>query len=108
MNRYLFALGVLFVVASTRLHAAPPDIVIADFESDTYGEWKTTGEAFGSGPAHGTLPGQMPVTGFEGKGLANSFNGGDRSTGTLTSPEFRLERHYLKFLIGGGGWEGKT
>ena len=97
MMRCLFTLGVLFVVAAARLSAAQPDIVIADFEGETYGEWKTTGEAFGSGPAHGTLPGQMPVTGFEGKGLVNSFNGGDRSTGTLTSPEFRIERHYLKF-----------
>ena len=108
MKRRLFTLGVLFVVASARLSAAQPDIVIADFEGETYGEWKTTGEAFGSGPAHGALPGQMQVTGFEGKGLVNSFNGGDRSTGTLTSPEFRIERHYFKFLIGGGGWEGKT
>jgi len=35
MKRRLFALGVLFVVASARLHAAQPDIVVADFEGDT-------------------------------------------------------------------------
>src|SRR5471030_3147231 len=102
------ALGLFFALASMRLLAAQPDIVVADFEGATYGDWKATGDAFGSGPAHGKLPGQMAVEGFEGRGLVNSFHGGDRSTGTLTSPEFRIERHYLRFMIGGGGWEGKT
>ena len=36
--------------------------------------------------AHGTLPGQMDVSGFKGKGLVNSFHQGDVTTGTLTSP----------------------
>ena len=46
------------------------DILVADFEGDTYGEgWKTTGTAFGKGPAKGTLPNQMPVSGYLGKGL---------------------------------------
>ena len=88
-------------------HAAD-DIVLADFEGKDYGNWKTTGEAFGPGPAQGTLPRQMNVSGYLGHGLANSFHGGDKSTGTLTSPEFRIERHYISFLIGGGGWTGKT
>ena len=50
----------------------------------------------------------MTVTGFQGKGWVSSFNGGDRPTGTLTSPEFPIERKFLTFLIGGGGWQGKT
>ena len=108
MNALFLTGGLIVALVSRPLLAAQPDIVIADFEGDTYGEWKTTGTAFGAGPAHGKLPGQMPVEGFEGNGLVNSFSGGDRSIGTLTSPEFRIERHYLKFLIGGGGWEGKT
>lgn len=58
--------------------------MVADFEQETYGEWKATGEAFGAGPAAGTLPGQMQVEGFEGKGLVNSFHKGDGTTGTLT------------------------
>jgi fructan beta-fructosidase len=88
--------------------AADPDIVLADFEGPDYGNWKTTGEAFGTGPARGALPGQMSVTGFAGKGLANSFHQGDKTTGTLSSPEFVISRRYLGFLIGGGGFEGKT
>lgn len=91
------------------LHSAErEEIVIADFEADDYGDWKVSGEAFGKGPARGTLPNQMPVEGFHGKQLVNSFAGGDGSTGTLTSPEFKIERKFLSFLIGGGGWEDKT
>ncbi len=93
-----------------RLIAAKrPDILVADFEGDAYPDgWKTTGTAFGKGPAKGTLPNQMPVTGFLGKGLVNSFNGGDTATGTLTSPAFKIERKYLNFLVGGGKHPGKT
>ena len=89
------------VLAAPTLRAAD-DILIADFEGADYGNWKVTGEAFGSGPAHGTLPGQMNVDGFKGKGLVNSFNKGDGTTGTLTSPEFKIERKFISFLIGGG------
>ena len=60
------------------------------------------------GPARGTLPGQMAVDGFQGKGLVNSFAGGDGSTGTLTSPPFTIERRSIRFLIGGGGLAGET
>jgi sucrose-6-phosphate hydrolase SacC (GH32 family) len=86
---------------------AAEDVVIADFEKDTYAPWTVTGEAFGAGPARGTLPGQMKVDGFRGKGLVNSFVKGDNSTGTLTSPEFRIERKFIAFLIGGGKSEEK-
>jgi fructan beta-fructosidase len=88
--------------------AERPDLLIEDFEGTDYGAWKVEGTAFGTRPARGTLPGQMEVTGFLGKGLANSFHGGDRAIGTLTSPLFTIERHYINFLIGGGGHPGKT
>lgn len=84
------------------------DLVIASFEGADYGAWRATGAAFGLGPVHGKLPNQMPVEGFQGSGLVNSFRGGDDETGRLTSPPFKIERRYLQFLIGGGGWEGKT
>jgi len=87
---------------------AADDMLIADFEGSDYGDWKVEGEAFGTGPAKGTLDRQRPVTGFEGERLVNTFLGGDRPTGKLTSPEFTIERDYIKFLIGGGGYEGKT
>lgn len=84
--------------------AARADVVIADFEGDEYNGWTVTGAAFGKGPAQGSLPNQMPVTGFAGKGLANSFVGGDGSTGRLLSPTFPISRRALTLLIGGGGW----
>jgi fructan beta-fructosidase len=100
--------AVVFVLCLAGLAADRKDILIEDFEGETYGKWKVTGEAFGKGPARGTLPGQMHVTGYLGKGLVNSFYKGDRSTGTLTSPAFKVERRYINFLIGGGGHAGKT
>jgi len=72
-----------------------------------------------------TAPGQQPapllalarpvvlcrtdaVTGFVGKGLVNSFLGGDGATGTLTSPRFKIDRKFVSFLIGGGGFTDQT
>ena len=98
----------IMLFAEPALIADDPDVVFVDFESADYSPWKATGTAFGSGPAHGTLPGQMAVSGFVGKGLVNSFVGGDSATGTLASPEFKVERRSIAFLIGGGGFEGKT
>jgi fructan beta-fructosidase len=93
---------IVAVLFATPLAFAADDIPIADFEGDTYGAWTATGDAFGSGPARGTLPGQMRVQGFQGRGLVNTFRGGDGPTGTLLSPEFTIERPYISFLIGGG------
>jgi len=84
------------------------DVVVADFEGADHRPWVAEGDAFGPGPARGALPGQMAVAGFLGRGLASSFHGGDDSTGTLTSPLFRLDRPYLNFLIGGGKYPGET
>ena len=95
----LLAASTLLITTSVR---AADDLVIADFEGADYGSWRTTGEAFGRGPARGTMPGQMHVEGFKGKGLVNSFFKGDDSTGSLASPEFRIERKFIAFLIGGG------
>jgi non-lysosomal glucosylceramidase len=79
-----------------------PPVVFADFESAGYGNWTVEGEAFGGGPARGTLPDQNPVSGFEGQGLVNTFLGGDALTGALRSPTFTIERPFVAFLIGGG------
>ena len=84
------------------LSFAAEDILVEDFEGADYGAWKIEGNAFGAAPAKGTIGGQNPVNGFKGKGLVNTFLDGDLSKGTLTSPEFKIERKYITFLIGGG------
>ena len=102
---------VLLIHSLPCLHAGQAtedDVLIADFEGETYGDWVIAGEAFGPGPARGTLAGQMHVDGFFGTALVNSFFHGDGSVGTLTSPEFRIERRFISFLIGGGMDAEKT
>ncbi|HVU07442.1 MAG TPA: glycoside hydrolase family 32 protein [Verrucomicrobiae bacterium] len=80
------------------------DEVLADFEGDNYGNWKITGNAFGSGPVHP----DASVTGYLGRKLVDSFGSSDSNQGTLTSPEFVVDRDYLSFLIGGGAHPGKV
>jgi fructan beta-fructosidase len=108
MRRAIRRAALLFLALWPAWALAAPDIVIADFEGTDYGEWRVEGEAFGPGPAQGTLPGQMPVSGYLGHGLVNSFFRGDGATGTLTGPPIKIERWYLNFLIGGGKYPGET
>ncbi|TWT81567.1 hypothetical protein CA13_30200 [Planctomycetes bacterium CA13] len=75
--------------------------VFADFEGDDYGDWKAEGEAFGDAPALGGRTIQV-LSGFKGKGLVNSWTGSDELQGKLTSPEFKIEKPFINFLIAGG------
>jgi hypothetical protein len=59
-------------------------------------------------PARGKIGGQQAVDGFRGTGLLNSFTGGDKSEGSLTSTAFEINRKHLSFLIGGGNHPNKT
>jgi non-lysosomal glucosylceramidase len=94
------------VTVSPRSERAP--VVLADFEGTDYGGWTVQGPAFGSHPAAGTLPDQSPVSGYEGKGLVNSYLGGDDAQGRLVSPTFTVERPWITFLIGGGNKPGSA
>ncbi len=105
--------GMTMILGTARSETPPESarepIVLADFEGDTYGDWTVEGDAFGERPASGTLDSQQEVSGFRGKGLVNTYLGGDDDLqGKLTSPEFTIERGFLSFLIGGGKHEGKT
>lgn len=97
--------------------AARNDIPITSFESDSYGDWETTGNAFGDGPiAKPDVPDYQGDLGFDGQHGVNSHatapgaNTGekDRQIGTLTSPPFKIERKFIRFLIGGGRHTEKT
>ena len=87
---------------------ASGDILIADFEGEDYGDWIVTGEAFGKGPVTQGSPQRRRITGVLGKGLVYSFLGGDKPTGSLTSPPFTIERKHINLLTGGGRFAGKT
>jgi hypothetical protein len=75
---------------------------VFDFESGTYDGWTPSGVAFGARPAGGPVWDQGPVGPFEGSYLANSYNGGDHSTGVLRSREFVVDRPFLSYRVGGG------
>jgi fructan beta-fructosidase len=115
---WVFFVFAIVALAVRPLHARPDTptdpsgltdaIVIADFEGDDYHGWTATGTALGKAPARGTLPGQMSVEGFLGRGLVNTFLGGDDATGTLTSPPFKIERNAINLLVGGGKFPGET
>lgn len=96
--------------AAAETDPAPREpVVFADFESEGYGRWTAEGEAFGSGPAAGTLQNQNPVSAFKGQRLVNTYLGGnDRLQGRLLSPPFVVERPFIGFLIGGGNHPDQT
>ncbi|WP_308314580.1 hypothetical protein [Streptomyces gilvus] len=94
--------GTHFTADDSGTYTPPGGTTLQDFESGTFGDWTAAGNAFGDAPATGALDGQSPVTGFEGKDFADSFHGGDASTGTLTSPAFTVTSDYINFKVGGG------
>ncbi len=103
-------LGLICMILAVFGAPQAEDILIADFEARDYGDWTTEGEAFGRGPAFGNAHGQAEGDAFNflGRRLVNSYRGGDEPTGTLTSPEFTIERPYINMLVGGGDFEGVT
>ncbi|QEH32152.1 hypothetical protein OJF2_06210 [Aquisphaera giovannonii] len=91
--------------------ASRPDIVLADFEGADYGGWKAEGTAFGEKPyREDERKFYTALVGYEGKGFVNSHMmrhgedpaAADAHRGTLTSPEFAIERDFIHFRIGGG------
>lgn len=94
--------GTRFTSDDPTTYTPPAGTTFAGFDDGTYSPWTTTGTAFGAAPATGPLPGQSAVDGVVGSGFADSFTGGDASTGVLTSPTFTVDQRYLNFKIGGG------
>lgn len=94
-------------------NAGRADIVFADFEDGTYGDWKTEGTAFGSRPVNlAEMPEHQSMQGMgaHGEALVNSHASApgadvpakDGATGKLISPDFTIQRNFIRFLIGGG------
>ncbi|MCA9081780.1 MAG: DUF1553 domain-containing protein, partial [Planctomycetaceae bacterium] len=102
------------VAAGVRWQETNEDQVLADFEAGTYGDWTTTGDAFGTGPhTQKTIADYQGDVHAQGTYFVNSHQRreggrGDDHVGTLTSPEFKLTHRWIRFLVGGGNHAGKT
>jgi fructan beta-fructosidase len=107
MRHIFLSLSIAYIAAVASADTRP-DLILANFEADNWADWKVEGEAFGNQPANGALPNQMPVSGYEGQRLVNSYVGGDNPHGKLTSPDFVISRKSINFLIGGGHHPDKT
>jgi fructan beta-fructosidase len=87
---------------------AAEDILIQNFEEELHDSgWTIEGdEGFGD---IANLTSGTGVTGYQREGFVyTALAAGNGARGTLTSPLFLIERDYLNFLIGGGGFEGET
>jgi len=92
--------------------AEDPEIVFADFENGTYGDWTQEGIAFGNNPRSSLLTAHRndrfahhpwPMN---GKFVADSFYASNgacsaKFTGKLTSPTFTLHQRYINFMGAG-------
>lgn len=103
----MFRIPLATLVLSTSLPAATQ--LFQRFEGDGFDAWKVEGSAFGLAPAAGKVDGTSSYfTGYGDDSLATSNHGGEKSKGTLTSPEFIISEPYITFLIAGGDIAGKT
>ena len=85
------------------------DVVFADFEGNDWGDWLAGGTAFRGGPfAKTELSLNQDSSNIVGNQFVNSYNtreetnSHDSLTGTLTSPEFEINRKYVSLLVAGG------
>jgi fructan beta-fructosidase len=104
----LIGIAVALMVSLLQVRGAD-NIVISDFAGPGYGEWKTTGTAFGNGPTSGAQLDKIKITGNRGFAVATSkLDEREEPLGTLTSPAFKIERPYISFLISGGAGQRDT
>jgi len=70
--------------------------------------WTATGTAFAQRTASGSLIRKLEIENAADDAVITSEVEGDRPVGTLTSPEFKIEKRYVAFRIGGGDYERDT
>ncbi|MFN3651693.1 MAG: PSD1 and planctomycete cytochrome C domain-containing protein [Armatimonadota bacterium] len=100
--------GRLREIAERSEKALAGAVTFADFNGATYGDWVTTGEAFGSSPSRSTAIrfAQDDATRVEqvvGPGTANSGRLADRLEGTLRSQTFEISKPQILFRMAGRG-----
>lgn len=107
-NGYLIFVAFTVSVLLNTMCSKQKDLMIADFNTGSYGDWKTEGNAFGKNPSSGVLPVNIAEEHFASDQMASSYQWGDSSVGKLVSPEFDITRKYINFQIGGSRIPDKT
>jgi len=114
LDKYLLASREA-IAAGAEFKKDANEIVFADFESGTYDDWTTTGDAFGDVPQNkktiADYQGDVKAIGkwFVNSHVSKESSGqGDKHVGTLTSKEFKIERSFITLLVGGGAHKEKT
>jgi fructan beta-fructosidase len=109
LNVFSRACLVLMVVVFGQAQLRAADVVIANFNSPSFGNWKATGDAFSKGPVSGVeLLRKLEIENSPDAALASSEIDGDAPQGSLTSEPFKIQRRYISFLIAGGDYERHT
>ncbi len=90
------------------VNCSAEDIAIGHFGNTDYGDWTVAGIAFNSGPAANSQFTKLGIENARDNQVASSGIDGDGPTGTLTSPECKIVRKYISFLISGGDYERDT
>ena len=99
----------LFVMLAVAARACADDLPIGRFKGESYEVWAVEGEAFKPGPVLGDMLTKLEIENApDGWAVASSEVHGDGPTGTLTSPEFTIERKFIAFTIAGGNYERHT
>ena len=118
MNRYLEIIAITFAAiccTSSAKEADDPtstqlpngDLLITDFEQKDLGRmrawgWQFQGDSFNREFRLGTRKLRARVGRYEGKWFLTTVTENPKSTGTLTSPVFKIQRPFISFLISGG------
>lgn len=94
------------VIGYIAVCTAAPDIVLFDFEGNSPLQgWKSEGDAFFVAEATAPYHGKIRIENVQGGHFLYSFDTARRTNtpvGSLTSPEFVIERDYINFFLGGG------
>ncbi len=97
--------------------ATQPDVVFEDWNKEKYDGWAVEGTAFGIGPIKkSAMPDYQGDVGGATQRVVNShatapgdnLGAKDDATGKLTSRNFKIERNFIQFWIGGGNHKDKT